>query len=111
MLTRRNFLKLTGISTLAWYVGTSAGWAQRALAQIPGGTLDPLSVPKYATPLLIPPVMPRAVTSPTRAASRWTTTRSRCGSSPSRSCLRAARHHGLGVRRGGVGEQKRAAGP
>jgi len=27
---------------------------------IPGGTLDPLSVPKYQTPMLIPPVMPRA---------------------------------------------------
>ena len=33
-----------------------------ANAQIPGGTLDPLSVPKYQTPLLIPPVMPQAGT-------------------------------------------------
>ncbi|MCB0127990.1 MAG: hypothetical protein KDE58_37250, partial [Caldilineaceae bacterium] len=32
------------------------------LAQIPGGTLDPLSVPKYQTPMLIPPAMPRAGT-------------------------------------------------
>jgi len=31
-------------------------------AQIPGGTLDPLAIPKYATPLLIPPVMPKAGT-------------------------------------------------
>jgi spore coat protein A len=31
-------------------------------AQIPGGTLDPLSVPKFQTPLLIPPVMPKAGT-------------------------------------------------
>jgi len=31
-----------------------------ANAQIPGGTLDPLDVPKYVTPLLIPPVMPTA---------------------------------------------------
>jgi len=29
-------------------------------AQIPGGTLDPISVPKFQTPLLIPPVMPKA---------------------------------------------------
>jgi spore coat protein A, manganese oxidase len=29
---------------------------------IPGGTLDPLSVPKYQSPLLIPPVMPKAGT-------------------------------------------------
>jgi spore coat protein A len=38
------------------------GGTKVALAQIPGGTLDPNSVPKYATPLLIPPVMPRAGT-------------------------------------------------
>ena len=31
-------------------------------AQIPGGTLDPASVPKYQTPMLIPPVMPKAGT-------------------------------------------------
>ena len=33
-----------------------------AAAQIPGGTLDPADVPKYPTPMLIPPVMPRAGT-------------------------------------------------
>jgi FtsP/CotA-like multicopper oxidase with cupredoxin domain len=33
-----------------------------ANAQIPEGTLDPASVPKYVTPLLIPPVMPKAGT-------------------------------------------------
>src|SRR4030042_521234 len=37
---------------------TAAG----ASAQIPGGTLSPLAVPKYQTPLLIPPVMPTAGT-------------------------------------------------
>ena len=31
-----------------------------ANAQIPGGSLDLASVPKYQTPLLIPPVMPKA---------------------------------------------------
>ena len=36
--------------------------APGALAQIPGGTLYPDSVPKYVTPLLIPPVMPKAGT-------------------------------------------------
>ena len=36
--------------------------APTALAQIPGGTLDPAVVPKFATPMLIPPVMPRAAT-------------------------------------------------
>jgi len=31
-------------------------------AAIPGGTLDPATVPKFVTPLLIPPVMPKAGT-------------------------------------------------
>jgi spore coat protein A, manganese oxidase len=62
MPTRRSFLKLTGATTLAWYVATQTGWTQRAIAQIPGGSLDPNDVTKYVTPLLIPPVMPRAAT-------------------------------------------------
>jgi FtsP/CotA-like multicopper oxidase with cupredoxin domain len=42
------------------------GGTKRALAEVPGGTLEPLAVPKYQTPMLIPPVMPRAdvITSP-----------------------------------------------
>jgi len=28
-------------------------------AQVPGGTLDPTTIPKYTTPLVIPPAMPR----------------------------------------------------
>ncbi|HEX3293836.1 MAG TPA: multicopper oxidase [Solirubrobacterales bacterium] len=35
-----------------------------ALAQIPGGSLDPGDVPKFVTEMLIPPVMPRAGTKP-----------------------------------------------
>lgn len=35
---------------------------------LPGGTLDPLTIPKYVTPLVIPPVMPKSVTSPAPAA-------------------------------------------
>jgi FtsP/CotA-like multicopper oxidase with cupredoxin domain len=38
------------------------GKGGQALAQIPGGTLDPSNVPKYQTPMLIPPVMPTAGT-------------------------------------------------
>jgi FtsP/CotA-like multicopper oxidase with cupredoxin domain len=62
MLTRRDFFKLTGASTVAWYTATQFGWVQRAMAQIPGGTLDPRVVTKFVTPLLVPPVMPRAAT-------------------------------------------------
>ena len=29
------------------------------MAQLPGGTLDPLTIPKYVTPLVIPPPMPK----------------------------------------------------
>jgi FtsP/CotA-like multicopper oxidase with cupredoxin domain len=32
----------------------------KAVAQIPGGTLDPEAVTKFTTPVLIPPAMPRA---------------------------------------------------
>src|SRR6266511_245039 len=52
MLTRRNFLKLTGASTIGWYVATQAGWMERAVAQIPGGTLNPGDVPKFQTAML-----------------------------------------------------------
>lgn len=70
MLSRRSFLKLTaatstGIS-LSWFGPTlrltRPGMPPQVLAQIPGGTLDPAGVPKYQTPMLIPPVMPRAGT-------------------------------------------------
>jgi spore coat protein A, manganese oxidase len=62
MPTRRSFLKLTGASTIAWYVATQTAWMERAMAQIPGGTLNPNDVTKYVTAMLIPPVMPRAAT-------------------------------------------------
>lgn len=62
MISRRNFLKLSGAGVLSLYVASLSKFALKAQAQIPGGTLDPLSVPKYITPLLIPPVMPKAGT-------------------------------------------------
>jgi spore coat protein A len=58
-ITRRGFIKYTGATTLTLYASTKLGLRQ-AIAQIPGGTLDPHSVQKYVTPMLIPPVMPRA---------------------------------------------------
>ncbi|MGZ9226430.1 MAG: twin-arginine translocation signal domain-containing protein, partial [Anaerolineales bacterium] len=63
MISRRDFLKLSGAGILSLYVGSQGKFAQRVFAlPIPGGTLDPLVVPKYQTPLLIPPVMPKAGT-------------------------------------------------
>jgi spore coat protein A, manganese oxidase len=57
-MKRRTFVSYCG-TTLALF-GYGPGGSKQALAQIPGGTLDPASVPKYVTPLLVPPVMPRA---------------------------------------------------
>jgi FtsP/CotA-like multicopper oxidase with cupredoxin domain len=37
-----------------------------ALAELPGGTLDPTGIPKYVTPLVIPPAMPRTSRIPVR---------------------------------------------
>jgi spore coat protein A, manganese oxidase len=62
MISRRDFLKLTGASVLSLYGATRGKFALRAKALLPGGTLDPGLVTKYVTPLLIPPVMPRAGT-------------------------------------------------
>jgi spore coat protein A len=69
METARRFSRRTFV---AWVGGAGAGFylfgrlpgmsAPAALAQLPGGTLDPTTVPKFQTPLLIPPVMPKAGT-------------------------------------------------
>jgi spore coat protein A len=61
MVSRRGFLKLTTATGAALFISSKFKFLH-ALAQIPGGTQDPLSVPKYQTPMLIPPVMPKAGT-------------------------------------------------
>ena len=62
MISRRDFLKLSGAGVLSIFVATRGKATLKAQAAIPGGTLDPLAVPKFVTPLLIPPVMPKAGT-------------------------------------------------
>ena len=57
---------------VAWVGGAGAGFylfgrlpgigPATALGRIRGDTLDPGSIPQFATPLLVPPVMPRAAT-------------------------------------------------
>lgn len=59
MFNRRSFLSYTGGTTLTLFAYNKFG-VKEAMAAIPGGTLDPNSVPKYVTPMLIPPQMPRA---------------------------------------------------
>jgi FtsP/CotA-like multicopper oxidase with cupredoxin domain len=60
-LTRRQVLK-AGLIGAAGLMLPLKFTPSKAIAQIPGGTLDPLAIAKYATPLLIPPVMPKAGT-------------------------------------------------
>jgi spore coat protein A len=60
-ITRRRLMQYSaGASAglLVWRFGGGRAWAQAAA----GGVLDPLSIPKYATPLVIPPAMPRTDT-------------------------------------------------
>ncbi|WP_353828755.1 multicopper oxidase family protein [Agromyces sp. SYSU T0242] len=60
-ISRRAFIAAAGAAGAGFmlYAVTSGG-ERVALAQIPGGTLPPGDVPKFITPLLVPPVMPRA---------------------------------------------------
>jgi len=61
MLSRRQLVKL-GLLTGTAAAVPSALRLQTAVAAVPGGTLDPTSVPKYVTPLVIPPAMQRTGT-------------------------------------------------
>ena len=59
MITRRQFLKASGLAG----AGLLVPWKGRAFAvSIPGGSLAPLSIPKYQMPLVIPPAMPKTGT-------------------------------------------------
>jgi FtsP/CotA-like multicopper oxidase with cupredoxin domain len=66
--SRRDFLRISSVAGAGlMFVGQIGGQVfqipvAHAEGAIPGGTLDPAAVPKYMTPLLIPPVMPRAGT-------------------------------------------------
>ena len=57
---RRTFLNYTGGTALTLFAYSKLGGLRQAIAAIRGGTLDPLNVPKYVTPMLVPPQMPRA---------------------------------------------------
>jgi FtsP/CotA-like multicopper oxidase with cupredoxin domain len=65
-MSRRDFLRIGGGAGAGlFFIGQIAGVPFKipvAAAQIPGGTLDPGAVPKFVTPMLIPPAMPRAAT-------------------------------------------------
>jgi len=66
MKTRREFIKTVSAAGTA----TLLPWpmlVRRACAEaLPGGTLNPMTLPKYVTPLVIPPAMPRTAKLPVR---------------------------------------------
>ena len=64
-----------GIMLLA-LLGLTLLLASAAAAELPVGTIDPASIPKYQEPLVIPPAMPLSGTKTVRVR-RSTTTRSR----------------------------------
>ncbi|MGE0826648.1 MAG: multicopper oxidase family protein [Candidatus Binatia bacterium] len=61
MFSRRQFFKI-GAGGASLYLISRFGSTARTVhaAPIPGGTLLPGDIPKYVTPMLIPPVMPKA---------------------------------------------------
>jgi spore coat protein A len=61
-ISRRTFIAWVGGAGAGFYLfGRLPGMSTPiALAQVPGGTLDPNDVVKFVTPMLAPPVMPRA---------------------------------------------------
>ena len=106
-LSRRTFIKAAGGTGSGFVLyAYLPGGTKQALAQIPGGTLDPAIVPKYVTPLLIPPVMPRAatITMPGRQAGGLLRDLDAAVRAADPACG-SARHDGVGVRRRHVGEQ------
>ena len=60
MYSRRQFIKVVGATAALCVPGR--GIVQQLLADEQSALLNPLDIPKFATPLLIPPVMPRAAT-------------------------------------------------
>src|SRR5512133_3276984 len=73
-LKRRRIMKeclrclLTAVTAVSFFISCSVLVQPAVAAPVPGGTLDPLTIPKYVTPLVIPPVMPKSTASPAPAA-------------------------------------------
>ena len=108
--SRRTFVKWVGGAGAGFYLfGRLPGMsAPVALAQIPGGTLDPADVPKFVTPLLIPPVMPKAGTI-VRRGQTVDYYEISMKQFKQQSCPQACRDDSLGLRCREVGEPERPA--
>jgi spore coat protein A, manganese oxidase len=57
-ISRRTFLKLSAAGALVLCVQTKFGVRALHALPIPGGTLQPASIPQFVRPLVIPPAMP-----------------------------------------------------
>jgi len=66
MKTRREFIQIVGIAGAATLLPWRSIVSQAFAEAIPGGTLNPALLPKYVTPLVIPPAMPRTSKLPVR---------------------------------------------
>jgi FtsP/CotA-like multicopper oxidase with cupredoxin domain len=64
-ISRRQFLRIGAGGLLTLYALGPRGPQKIAAAPIPGGTLDPRGVPKFVTPVVIPPAMPTTGTANT----------------------------------------------
>ncbi len=59
MQDRRDFLKTGAIGGAGMYLASKFGFIQRAYTQaVPGGSISPYAIPRWVTPLHIPPAMP-----------------------------------------------------
>ena len=58
-MTRRSFITVTGVGTVALWAGLRGLGAPVMAATAPGSLLSARDIPKFRTPLLVPPVMPR----------------------------------------------------
>ncbi len=54
------FTFIVSLTGLGYMLQSNANEKTVGISAIPGGTLDPLTIPKYVSPLVKPPVMPRA---------------------------------------------------
>jgi bilirubin oxidase len=61
MLTRRQVIQAGAVTGAASLLVSASPWASAESAAVPGGSLDPTTVPKYGTPLFLLPTMPRAI--------------------------------------------------
>jgi bilirubin oxidase len=65
--TRREFIRTSAASGAAYFLVSRFGMRPRIFAApLPGGTLNPASIPKYASTLVIPPAMPVTAAGPER---------------------------------------------